>query len=401
MERILLYSNEKVGNAPWVLALIALSLHGCSGFSRLGALDASADSSHADAASMDQKGRSPDALVANDLAANDLAANDLAANDLAANDLAANDLAASDLAVNDFAADASAADAVVRDIPIARSWNRVSSPYRTLRGFWGSAPNDVWAVGEQDIIYHFDGKDWKQSGLTSTDPQRHLSALIGFSSGHIWAVGTSVMLFDGTAWRVFAPPVSFGFSLEGVWGSAPNNVWAVGHSGPSGNALIVKNDGSLWTRHATTIQANLEDIWGSSANDIWAVGRAGGQGVILHFDGQSWRVAKTTPSELRAIWGRSANDVLVVGYGAMMRYDGKTWRSVSLPLYATLYDVWGCGSEIWAVGSEIHGKAVILRNAGQGWHIDSRSGSGEYSAVGGFDCQHVWASNSSALFRYE
>jgi hypothetical protein len=52
--------------------------------------------------------------------------------------------------------------------------------------------------------------------------------------------------------------------------------------------------------------ANLNDVWGSAANDIFAVGAGS---TILHYDGANWsRMDAGVGVDLRAVWGSSAHD---------------------------------------------------------------------------------------------
>ena len=55
----------------------------------------------------------------------------------------------------------------------------------------------------------------------------------------------------------------------------PMNVWVVGRAG-----TIVHWDGAAWAVVPSPTTVDLADVWGSAANDVWAVG-----GAILHFDG--------------------------------------------------------------------------------------------------------------------
>jgi len=60
--------------------------------------------------------------------------------------------------------------------------------------------------------------------------------------------------------------------------------------------LISHFDGFDWKTTLVAVTPTLQGVWGSSANDIYAVGggaRNGfccsGEGTILHFNGSSWQ----------------------------------------------------------------------------------------------------------------
>ena len=94
----------------------------------------------------------------------------------------------------------------------------------------GSGPNDVWAVGWNNTILHWDGGTW-------TPVSTHLGADAGY---------------------------------EAVWGSGPNDVWAAGYT----NGLVHWN-GTAWTSVCIGTTNDLHAIWGSGPNDVWAVGEGG------------------------------------------------------------------------------------------------------------------------------
>lgn len=87
--------------------------------------------------------------------------------------------------------------------------------------------NDIFAVGEEGSILHFDGAQWERmsSGTTRT--------------------------------------------LTDVWGSAPDDVYAI----TVGNTLL-HYDGSNWGTIAGAVTGVMRDIWGSSDDNIIVVGDA-------------------------------------------------------------------------------------------------------------------------------
>lgn len=127
-------------------------------------------------------------------------------------------------------------------------------PFTILQGIWGSAPDDVWAIGPggalDQTIYHFDGVSWKNDGKS-----RKISPL-------------------------------------SIWGFAKNDVWLGGYEG-----RIWHYDGSEWSEslhidHSDYIYSGFENIWGENKNNIWAVGviitASYREGLVYHFDGKAW-----------------------------------------------------------------------------------------------------------------
>jgi hypothetical protein len=64
--------------------------------------------------------------------------------------------------------------------------------------------------------------------------------------------------------------------LYDIWGSSPNNVFAVGVVG-----TIQFNNGSKWENIISDTHNDLFGIWGSSSSNIFIVGE---NGIILHYD---------------------------------------------------------------------------------------------------------------------
>jgi hypothetical protein len=174
----------------------------------------------------------------------------------------------------------------------------------------------------------------------------------GSGPNDVWAIGGSTYHYDGTAWTEADKHPG-----ARIWGSGPNDVWSVGDSGYCCNKRPIYHfDGTAWSP-AYDPMAELDAIWGSGPNDVWATGVS----TILHFDGTSWKRDPYGPGfRLSALWGSSSTDVWLfggaaLGAGAGGRYshfDGGSWTvlSVSDPL-ARNDALWGSSPrDIWSVG---------------------------------------------------
>ena len=225
------------------------------------------------------------------------------------------------------------------------SWSSMTSVTTAhLYSIWGSSANDIFAVGDGGTVLHYDGTSWKSmpSGTTS-----QLQSIWGSSANDVFAVGGTffgeIVHYDGTSWS----PMSSGTDkeLSGVWGTSANNVFAVRWDGS-----ILHYNGVSWSEMSSGTSSWLEHIWGTSTNDIFAVGH---DGTILHYDGTSWSsMTSCTFNILKSIWGTSANDVFAVGYtGTIVHYDGTFWRPMTSNTFNSLYGIWGSGTNVSAVGS--------------------------------------------------
>lgn len=101
---------------------------------------------------------------------------------------------------------------------------------------------------------------------------------------------------------------------------------------PDGQARVVGEYGEIWRYTPGAAAATQEGkdataetlfgIWGSAVDDIWAVGgkpvRGGEKDVVLHFDGQTWqRLTVPEPKDIAyyKVWGHGPDDVWICGQG--------------------------------------------------------------------------------------
>src|SRR4029077_10474552 len=110
-----------------------------------------------------------------------------------------------------------------------------------------------------------------------------------------------------------------------VWGSGPNDVFAVGYMG-----RIVHFDGARWSSMSSGTPDWLKSVWGTGPDDVYAISSApvGGNPVlVLHWDGTSWsRIyggddasAPASAYNPASIWGSAADDILTVGGNSGIR----------------------------------------------------------------------------------
>jgi hypothetical protein len=76
------------------------------------------------------------------------------------------------------------------------AWSRVDLPsgVGVLHGIWGSSSRDVFAVGDDGVIVHFDGTTWTKSTPTG----KILLGVWGSSSADVFAVGETGTILHGT-----------------------------------------------------------------------------------------------------------------------------------------------------------------------------------------------------------
>ena len=127
-------------------------------------------------------------------------------------------------------------------------WREISDgPTVSLRGTWGSAPDDMWAVGDEGVILHHDGYEvsaFLSAATHSTFPGAGPSALFdvwGTGTENAWAVGAEglILRWNGRSWATFRRGFPGEGNLLAVFTATPNDVWFGGER----NSLLRVIDG--------------------------------------------------------------------------------------------------------------------------------------------------------------
>ncbi|MGE0786078.1 MAG: hypothetical protein AB7S26_10345 [Sandaracinaceae bacterium] len=193
----------------------------------------------------------------------------------------------------------------------------------------------------------FDGSTATPQTLPS--PIGLLNWVVAFAPDNVFVVGYegAIVHYDGAAWTRMDSPTTQ--DLWGVWGATPNDVWAVGGTArDASNAVptLLHYDGVMWTEETvpdlTPVNARaLFKIWGSSATDVYAVGLGG---AVIHYDGSGWsEMIVGALGDFSAVYGTGPDNVVMVGgltNGHVTHWDGTEWRSEDLTPYPGVSGVW-------------------------------------------------------------
>ena len=253
---------------------------------------------------------------------------------------------------------------------------------------WGEDPNDFYVAGDKStngkieaVLLHWTGAVWEEI-YTGTD--LGLKSVRGTSSQNITVAGTGGVVnhYDGTEWtRMTQGPTEI---LNAVWADDSGTMIMVGKDG-----LILEWNGNVLTEMESGTEQDLNDVWGSAPDDVFAVGH----NIILHWDGSVWsEVPREGYYFLHGIWGTGSNDVFVVGeMGLILHYDGTTW--VEMPNSGdTFTDVWGTSSDnVYAVGYCSGENGVIYRWNGLEWSCEHYETFAQFSGIWGDDTGRFYA----------
>lgn len=284
----------------------------------------------------------------------------------------------------------------------AADWTPMNSgTSKDLNGVWGSGPSDLFVVGDSALILHGDGVTWTPMEVPGIFYPDFLD-IYGNAGDDIYVAGDKliwnyrvgqILRFNGSSWTERKGSMSQGYTevwatgpddifaawfaysgippygtatyglihwsavggttwtrpepINGLWGTASNNVFAVGYYG-----VILRYDGSTWSTMTSGTTITLCDVWGTGPNNVFAVGYGG---TILRYNGASWsHMTSGTTQDFRAVWGIAPNNVFAVGTsGTILHYDGLVWSAMESGTSTDLNGVWGSGaSDVYAVGED-------------------------------------------------
>jgi photosystem II stability/assembly factor-like uncharacterized protein len=192
----------------------------------------------------------------------------------------------------------------------------------TIEAIWGSGPSDVYLVGQDGLVIHYDGQKWARIGVDVLK-NGTVYDVTGTSSKDVWFAtsGVGAVHFDGAHWV----PMKGGTSCCGLHAISPSNVWG------ASAASVDHYDGKTWSITGGTATKGVGDVWASSATDVYV---SDDNATLHHYDGKVWskvqwslkpRVENGKPL-MHTVWGTGPNDVFVGGgESIVMHFDGKGW----------------------------------------------------------------------------
>lgn len=246
------------------------------------------------------------------------------------------------------------------------------------------SPQQAFAAGSQNSALKWDGTQWLQTGPGAPTIYRGLTVL---DANNIWLTAQT-----GTIWQWHGQPdvaeATEGMGeLYGLWGSRPDNLWAVGEKG----RLLRRKPGDMvpWKLVPPPIASNLYGIWGTGEQDLWAVGMAG---TIVRIDSRSNMAVQEkcdTTSTLLGVSGTNNSDVWAVGdNGTILHRSQAGWTNLLQGTTRNVYAGWAASpSDAWAVGSD----GLIMHWDGTSWTTTPSNTYADLRAISGSAPNDIWA----------
>jgi hypothetical protein len=187
-----------------------------------------------------------------------------------------------------------------------------------LMSVWGTAADDVWAVGadpgDGPYVLHYDGAQWERIATGATGDLWWVNA----GPERVWMSGDAglVLRYDRGSGTVESIPTPTDLRVFGVYEFAVDDVWAVGGDPSAQTGVVMRYDGTDWTELTIpdeAIEGSFFKVWGSSPDDVWVVGHGGS---ALHWDGQALRAVEVPQGRpLLTVHGQADDIVAVGGFG--------------------------------------------------------------------------------------
>jgi hypothetical protein len=283
---------------------------------------------------------------------------------------------------------AGAAVAVTAAVPalaVGSSWQFNRNPAHTaaLQSVYVASPTQAWAVGSR-----------------------------GFGPGQSPVIES----WSSTGWhKIRRFPAPAGFQFDGVGGSGPSDVWAVG------GGLIDHFNGKKWTQVSNPDPTGgPAQVSADSPDDAWGIGTdlfgcCSNEALVEHWDGTAWRITKTpftSPSVqalsniLLSVDAISPTDVWILTTNqvttTLWNYDGTKWHKATQPKIGQqgkLAALAGTAADdVWAVGQTSKQTGLIEHFNGTTWtKVPDLDGQGlPLAAVTALSPTDAWAMTADA-----
>lgn len=144
-----------------------------------------------------------------------------------------------------------------------------------------------------------------------------------------------------------------------------------------------------WTALPTGLpdEEDFTDLWGQGAGESLELLAAGTSGNVARFSSGAWATEDLGTADHQGVGGSSIEGLYVVSFGGIFVFDGASWTFEAPPGDERLNDVWGIGSDLFAVGEG----GAILRHADGAWTAQTSGVLTDLNAVAGVAINDVWA----------
>ncbi len=264
-----------------------------------------------------------------------------------------------------------------------------------FRDIWGSSDDDIFVVGDDGTIRHFDGSNWS---TMDSRFDKTLFSVWGRSNTDVYAVGSDgvILHYDGNVWDSMPTPISL--TLFSVWGFDEAKIYAVGQAGK-----VLSYDSSLdeWVEINIETPSNLVSVWGTSDDNLFASGINDTIYRFLPMD-NVWTAFGSLPVTVWDLHGDpSESDFHLCGVGGLVARGDPAEEEFTLiaprPLAPALLAIWGLHTdEVFAAGNS----GVILAKDGEGWRLVAQGDTNDIFDLWGDTKNSIFAAAGNRILKF-
>jgi hypothetical protein len=316
-----------------------------------------------------------------------------------------------------------------------------------INRLWGSGPGDLWAVGDDGLILHHDGRSWRPRMF---DRPFDLQLIAGRGRGDAWVIHDDLFLhrLQGERWDEVRLPrgtLPLEARIFDLLVLPDGEAWAVGGFRDPGQygqmmpaaCVVGRHQNGAWKFDWDETDCGpLDRVWaGEGPGEVWAQGGS----VVVHWNGRyltknprqkpgprrglhgaasGWRLVRderklervsgpgrppVASREAEDFWAFGPDDLWAVRHGRLEHFDGHGWtESDDNPQPQGVAA--RSPADVWVVaGSSGGGTGALLHFDGARWVTrplprDERGKNVDVAAPAGGD---VWALGGCQLWRFD
>ena len=250
----------------------------------------------------------------------------------------------------------------------------------TINAVFARTLSDVWLVGLDGIILHWNGTNFTPYDVTTDNVYGVWAASSTFALAAAYDYPNQTMYllrWDGNTWsRWMDAPVPGG---DGIWGTAENDFWVAGWPGAA------HWNGTKFTVDATP---SGDVISGAAANDIFIAPQP--QTTIFHYDGKSWSKLPDAPDGVNSIAAMGGGKAWICAGTSLTApvpayWDGAAWSTPDPTMTSCAHVFTPDGSSAWA-----NSYTDVFEFSGGKW-VSLYHGPQSVYTSGGTSSSDIWA----------
>jgi hypothetical protein len=216
--------------------------------------------------------------------------------------------------------------------------------------------NDIWVGSTQPM--HWNGTVWEQFDIPASIFYGYINKIWGTSSNNVYIVGTNgaIAHFDGVGWSAMQSGTTL--ALTDILGVSSTEIYVCGINQNYSLGIILKGNGESWQTliqggiidtsqiFHTGLYGELSGLWRDNNSTMYAVGN-----LMYQYKNKKWDYVRSLPGNtvygnpnyryggfLNSVRGNASNDILIAGeINTLQHFNGVKWSEVGIPYYPLQY----------------------------------------------------------------